>query len=89
MLLFCAQIGLQGEAMVTGLGSQSSNLVVSWVPSSLEHKKQQPLTWYKVGDQPKFHLTSFPIISKHIICDINDIYNSRNTSCCKDNIACY
>ncbi|KAH9656926.1 Beta-galactosidase 3 [Citrus sinensis] len=51
-------IGLQGEAMVTGLGSQSSNLVVSWVPSSLEHKKQQPLTWYKAyfdapeGDEP-------------------------------------
>ncbi|GAY52917.1 hypothetical protein CUMW_145610 [Citrus unshiu] len=52
------KIGLQGEAMVTGLGSQSSNLVVSWVPSSLEHKKQQPLTWYKAyfdapeGDEP-------------------------------------
>ncbi|KAH9696373.1 Beta-galactosidase 3 [Citrus sinensis] len=51
-------IGLQGEAMVTGLGSQSSIPFVSWVPSSLEHKKQQPLTWYKAyfdapeGDEP-------------------------------------
>ncbi|KAL9414814.1 hypothetical protein AB3S75_043137 [Citrus x aurantiifolia] len=52
------KIGLQGEAMVTGLGSQSSIPFVSWVPSSLEHKKQQPLTWYKAyfdapeGDEP-------------------------------------